>query len=321
MDYNFILECYYEYLDENKVKNTAKTYYYNIRKFLKGLSDKELMIDIDTMKHQDSKEDIKLFLKRDVTSFLLMDKDKFEKSYESYIIERNLSEASKNTLRLSLINFYDYLISIGIAKENLAKCLEVKKAKSEGFNLISDDDIEKIIRGARQIKSQAERNQDLIGARDVAMVVLILKLGLKTNQIASIKLDDLDLENKTLRINNLEYNLDNECVECLNDYMLERYYVYSFNPHLFISKATMENNKKIMNSTILAEFNKALKNGLGNDMYSIRDARISLIYKEYKKGTPLEDILTISGYKKKFSLHQYLKSLDEMVLLKEAKGY
>ena len=153
------------------------------------------------------------------------------------------------------------------------------------------------------------------------MVVLILKLGLKTNQIASIKLDDLDLENKTLRINNLEYNLDNECVECLNDYMLERYYVYSFNPHLFISKATMENNKKIMNSTILAEFNKALKNGLGNDMYSIRDARISLIYKEYKKGTPLEDILTISGYKKKFSLHQYLKSLDEMVLLKEAKGY
>lgn len=106
-----------------------------------------------------------------------------EKNYKSKTICRHIS---------SLRNFYRFLVSKNYVKDNPFSLISNPKVEKRLPNFLYYNDLEKL-----------EETPDLnnnMGIRDELIIELLYATGCRVSELSSIKINDIDFENKSIRI-------------------------------------------------------------------------------------------------------------------------
>lgn len=165
---NMINEKYEDYLkyELNYSENTIKDYIFNIGKYYEYL--KEHNIDYKKI----SKEEIIEMLK--------------------YFDEQKLTNRSIANHLSSLRNYYDYLVDQKIIKTNIFKIINNPKLDKKLPNFLSYEDMRQIL---DSIDDKAE-----LDIRNKLIIELFYATGVRVSELVNIKINDIDMNNKTIRI-------------------------------------------------------------------------------------------------------------------------
>ncbi len=169
----------------------------------------------------------------------LQDADKNDlKSYLSYLrLEKKLRQTSIERMFSSLATFYDYLI-----EEELVTMNPVRPVQKRYLRAYKNSDESQM----RQIISVEEASRlvnSILDTRDRAIVLLLLKTGIRCSELSSLDLENVDLKELTLRLkptakrSNRVVYFDNEAVTALSRWITVRQDRNKKNcPALFLSK-------------------------------------------------------------------------------------
>ncbi len=154
-----------EYLEKNLQKSTAKSYLYEINKY-------------NLLNRNTATYDYK-----NVMEYV----EELRKNYESTSITRILA---------SLKKYYDYLIEIGIRKDNPARSIKLQDTKPNPIQL-QDLFTEKELQSL--LKPRKER-YPILEKRNQIIMNLLVNQGLKVGEIIQLKTDDINLEKAQINI-------------------------------------------------------------------------------------------------------------------------
>lgn len=128
--------------------------------------------------------------------------------------ENGKSSATVSRYIASFKNFYKYLISIGIVIDNPAAKLTTERTKQKLPQILSNEEVELLL--------QQPRCTDLKGYRDKAMLEVLYATGIRVSELLSLKVSDIDFENRTLICRNHNRNrfipLYPKAIESLKEY-------------------------------------------------------------------------------------------------------
>ena len=91
----------------------------------------------------------------------------------------------------SLRSFYQYLYKTKVVKEDPTLNLESPKIERKPPKILTSDQVELLLEQPKCV--------DLKGYRDKAMLELVYATGIRVTELISLNLDDIDIENKTIR--------------------------------------------------------------------------------------------------------------------------
>lgn len=136
---------------------------------------------------------------------------------QEYIVcqkENGKSVATLSRNIASFKNFYKYLISSGVVVENPAAKLTTERAEQKLPQILSNEEVELLL--------QQPRCTDLKGYRDKAMLEVLYATGIRVSELISLKVDDIDFENKILNCSSQNKNrkipLYPEALKALKEY-------------------------------------------------------------------------------------------------------
>lgn len=113
-------------------------------------------------------------------------------AYLGHLKSRNLKKGYLKRTFSCLAVWYDYLEEQEVVQKNPIKYIQKKYLKQYK----SDCQTRKII----SIEQAANMVQATIDTRDRAILLLLLKTGIRRNELVTLDLDDIDLENQTLTL-------------------------------------------------------------------------------------------------------------------------
>ena len=135
--------------------------------------------------------EFKVYLKKEGINYLDVDYD-FIKGYLMDLYNRSLSRNSVARKLSSLRSFYKYLFNNELVKTNPFKYVKTPKKEKRLPKYITNDDISTIF-NIPDITSP-------IGERNRLILELLYGTGIRVSELCNIKLKDIDLNNKTIRI-------------------------------------------------------------------------------------------------------------------------
>ncbi len=154
-----------EYLKENLLKSSVKSYLYEINKFK--------LLNRET----------EYYSYKNVMQYIEM----IRRKYESASITRILS---------ALKRYYDYLVITGIRKDNPTRAIQLRDIKKKPIqlqDLFTDIELQKLLQPRKErYKLQAKRNQIIMS--------LFVYQALKTGEIIQIKTSDIYLDKAQINI-------------------------------------------------------------------------------------------------------------------------
>ncbi len=154
-----------QYLQENLKKSTAKSYLYEIKKYQ--------LINKNTPEYH----------YKNIMEYVEI----LRKTYEPNSITRILAAIKK---------YYDYLIEIGIRKDNPARSIKLQDTKPNPIQL-QDLFTEKELQSL--LKPRKER-YPILEKRNQIIMNLLVNQGLKVGEIIQLKTDDINLEKAQINI-------------------------------------------------------------------------------------------------------------------------
>ena len=161
------VENFLNFLENDKKlsDNTLQSYNRDIKLYCNYLEDNHMdMIKTD-------EEDIKTYLDSLKTNGKAVS-----------TISRNLA---------SLRSFYQYLHKTKVVKDDPTLNLESPKIERKPPKILTSDQVELLLEQPKCV--------DLKGYRDKAMLELVYATGIRVTELISLNIDDVDLENKTIR--------------------------------------------------------------------------------------------------------------------------
>lgn len=161
------VENFLDFLQNDKKlsDNTLQSYNRDIKLYCNYLEKN----DIDMIKTDE--EDIKTYLDNLKTNGKAVS-----------TISRNLA---------SLRSFYQYLHKTKVVNDDPTLNLESPKIERKPPKILTSDQVELLLEQPKCV--------DLKGYRDKAMLELVYATGIRVTELVSLNLDDVDLENKTIR--------------------------------------------------------------------------------------------------------------------------
>jgi integrase/recombinase XerD len=117
------------------------------------------------------------------------------KSYLSYLrLEKKLRQTSIERMFSALATFYDHLI-----EEDLISINPVRSVQKRYLRAYKDTD-ESQMRRIISVEDSAKLVNSILDTRDRAIVLLLLKTGIRCSELTSLDLENVDLNEQTLRL-------------------------------------------------------------------------------------------------------------------------
>ncbi len=187
----------------------------------------KIIIDefIDNLKARQATENTLASYERDIIQF----SDYFEKQgkkifdltkadmqeYVEHLKENNKSNSTISRSAASVKAFYKYLLSKGLAEENIAIKVDAPKVDRKDPLILSSNEIEKLL-------EQPDTNE-LKGQRDKAMLEILYATGIRVTELISLKLEDVNLSGGYIKVkkknNERHIPLGNLSLKCLKEYI------------------------------------------------------------------------------------------------------
>ncbi len=149
--------------------NTINYYKYDINQFNKFIKKK--------------KKSFKVVKKKDILNFL-----------QSLKLKK-LKNKTKNRKIFALKRFYKFLVSERFIKQNPVDKVDALKSEYTLSITLTSDQIQKIL------KYVSKKNKNYFDIRSNLIIELLCSTGIRVSELISIKTNEIDLRNKTIRIN------------------------------------------------------------------------------------------------------------------------
>lgn len=263
MKYTDVIQDYKEYLIAEKgySKNTVIEYDNDIIRFFN-------YIDIN---------DIKKVKNIHVSKFL-----------NHLITDEGISPSTRNRKLFSIRSFFKYLVKYDYIKDNPTNGIDCAKTTKNK---------EPIYLKARQIKSlllQIEKDNSCNSIRNMAITKLFLYTGLRLSELVSLNIDDIDLDNKQIKITGKG---NKERIIPLHEEVIKSIKIYLNNRNdninaLFISTRDNRISKRQVQRMIKKYIMKTrIKNKEKITPHKLRHTFATMIYKQNKDLKVLQDLL------------------------------
>lgn len=198
------LDKFIKYLkiEKNYSENTINSYYLDIKEYIEYINGNN--IDMYKINYNEIKKYL-LFL--------------YDKKYSSSTISRFIS---------SLRTFYKYLYNNKLVEKNVFEFISLPKKEKRIPKYMTNEDIEEVF--------NVPDMSTPIGVRDRLILELLYATGLRVSELCNIKINDIDLNTKTIRVlgkGNKERIVcyGNICEEILELYLNESRYILLNNKH------------------------------------------------------------------------------------------
>ena len=275
---------YVRYLEviAGKSANTAFSYYCDLRGFSRFMKRRRGLVPTDAeLKEIDPKGLDTAFWaqvsKEDVYEYL-------------YFLNRECGNKKSSTARrlASLHGFYDYLVN-QVNKLTVDPTVAIHPPKQ-------DKVLPKYLTEEQSVDLlESTRTQSDFPERDYCMVVLFLNCGMRLAELVGMDLDDIDLENRQIRLFGKGHKermvyLNNACVEALQLYLHKRNTMEGLSPKEKAVFITRRRKERISNRRVEQLVTGAMKAaGLkGFSTHKLRHTAATLMYQ-----TGNVDILTL----------------------------
>ena len=275
---------YVRYLEviAGKSANTAFSYYCDLRGFSRFMKRRRGLVPADAeLKEIDPKGLDTAFWaqvsKEDVYEYL-------------YFLNRECGNKKSSTARrlASLHGFYDYLVN-QVNKLTVDPTVAIHPPKQ-------DKVLPKYLTEEQSVDLlESTRTQSDFPERDYCMVVLFLNCGMRLAELVGMNLDDIDLENRQIRLFGKGHKermvyLNNACVEALQLYLHKRNTMEGLSPKEKAVFITRRRKERISNRRVEQLVTGAMKAaGLkGFSTHKLRHTAATLMYQ-----TGNVDILTL----------------------------
>ena len=154
--------------------------------------EKELNYSKETIINYDI--DIKkycAFLKKENKNIISVDKDTIRK-YLKYLDKHKLSNKTISRKISALRTFYNYLVDIKKVEDNIFLQIKNPKIEKKLPNYLTSDEIDMIL--------CSFADNDFYEVRNHLVIELIYSTGLRASELLNIKLKDIDLNNKEIKV-------------------------------------------------------------------------------------------------------------------------
>lgn len=163
-------------------------------------------------------------------------------------IQKYSSDSYKQTVWSCLNSFFNYLKGIGYIQNNYIESIPRPQNKDlQRINhnrvVLTTEDFEKILKCVRSGvgSSKAKKYQSKMRSRDICIMMLFMSTGMRKTALMEINLEDIDYEKRTLTIidkgdKEHQYVLNDELYNALEDWLIEREYLFPTSDALFITK-------------------------------------------------------------------------------------
>ena len=145
------------------------------------------------------------------------------KSYLSYLrLEKGLRQTSIERMFSAIATFYDYLIEEELVLMNPVR--PVQKRYLRAYKNSDESQMRRII----SVEEASRLVNSILDTRDRAIVLLLLKTGIRCSELASLDLENVDLKEQTLRLkptakrSNRVVYFDNEAATALSRWITVR---------------------------------------------------------------------------------------------------
>ncbi len=275
---------YVRYLEviAGKSANTAFSYYCDLRSFSRFMKRRRGLMPEDTLiKDIDPKGLDTAFwgsvTKEDIYEYL-------------YFLNRECGNKKSSTARrlASLHGFYDYMVNQvnKLEQDPTAAIHPPKQDKVLPKYLTAEQSVELL---------ESTRSQSDFPERDYCMVVLFLNCGMRLSELVGMNLDDIDLENRQIRLFGKGHKermvyLNAACVEALQLYLNKRNTMEGLSPKEKAVFVTRRRKERITNRRVEQLISGAMEvAGLkGFSTHKLRHTAATLMYQ-----TGNVDILTL----------------------------
>jgi site-specific recombinase XerD len=117
------------------------------------------------------------------------------KSYLSYLrLEKKLRQTSIERMFSALVDFYDYLIEEDLIAMNPVR--PIQKRYLRAYKNSDESQMRRII----SVEEASRLVNSILDTRDRAIVLLLLKTGIRCSELTSLDLENVDLKEQTLRL-------------------------------------------------------------------------------------------------------------------------
>lgn len=157
----------------------------------------KIIIDefIESLKEKKATENTLASYERDIMKFSNYFEEKGKKVFnlkksdmQEYIDYLKLNNKSNSTISRSIASikaFYKFLLSKGIAEENIANGVDAPKVDRKEPMILNSAEIEKLL-------AQPDENE-LKGQRDKVMLQILYATGIRVTELISLRIDDVNL--------------------------------------------------------------------------------------------------------------------------------
>lgn len=200
---------------------TRLSYAYDIRIFLEYLSEKIFHIPIKEIKlehlNQVTTQDVEIYASQ------LAYYTRNEKIYTN-------DKCGKFRKLASLRSFYNYFYKREMIQKNPTLVLEMPEIEDKAITQLDQNEIVKLLNGVdkgNNLNAREQKFHRLTRKRDIALLSLLLGTGMRVSECAGIDMDDLDLNERGVRVlrkGGKEHILyfNNEVAKALESYILEK---------------------------------------------------------------------------------------------------
>ena len=220
--------------------------------------------------------------------------------------ETETSDSHKNSVWYALRSFLQYLTDHGMIEKNYIT--GIKRKKNKDLERINKDRILLTIDDFNKILSYINEEHSRYPERDKAIILLYMSTGMRKAALASINMDDVDLENKKLTIIDKgdithEYILNTAEINAINSWLEKRteFRGSDDSSALFISNLGNRLSESELERMIKHYTSKTLS--LPVSPHKLRSGFISIMYNETGD---IEKVRRIVGHKNVSTTQRYI---------------
>jgi site-specific recombinase XerD len=225
----------------------------------------------------------------------------------------SVTNSTVNTYYRRMSAFFGWLETNEHIDSNPIKKIDKPKVNNEKKEFLEKEKVEKIL---NSIQYNIEWKNNLLKTRNLAMFVVLLHTGVRRGELINIKLQDLDLDRKELKIrkegakNNSErpIPLNNKVKLTLKSYLNERRKIGTDTPYLWVSSTSYNRFTK----SSLKQLVRKIKDESGVD-FNLHQFRHTFAINAIKIGVSGMELKELLGHNSFDAVEMYLKQMPKEI--------
>ena len=163
----------------------------HIKNFIKYLKNEKRYPDTTITSYQKDLDNYYSYIKLKKINYLTINKEEI-RNYLKYLDELKYSKTTISRILSTLRHFYQYLMTEKVVQVNMFKLIKNPKKDKKLPNFLQGDELQKIF--------DSIDLETPLGIRNRLIVELLYATGLRVSELTNLKLDNIDLSNKEIRV-------------------------------------------------------------------------------------------------------------------------